>query len=98
MDILLSIKNQNSQKVLAFLELLKSFDMIDNFIIVENNPLESDPVKPESDLYMVKKNKFLHFTTHPSTLKTRHFIQKINGRLYNWIRQSTARSFAQTKI
>jgi hypothetical protein len=55
MDILISIKNQNSQKVLAFLELLKSFDIIDSFIIVENNSSESDHVKPESDLSRVKK-------------------------------------------
>jgi hypothetical protein len=46
MDILISIKDQDSQKVLAFLELLKSFDMIDSFMIVENNSSESDLVKP----------------------------------------------------
>jgi hypothetical protein len=50
MDILISIKNQNSQKVLSFLELLKSFDIIDSFMIVENDSSESVLVKPESDL------------------------------------------------
>jgi hypothetical protein len=55
MDILISIKDQNSQRVLAFLELLKSFDMIDNFMIVENNSPESYLIKPQSDLSIVKK-------------------------------------------
>lgn len=57
MDILISIKNQDSQKVLAFLELLKSFDMIDNFMIVENNSSDSSFTKPQSDLSSVEKNK-----------------------------------------
>ncbi len=55
MDILISIKNQNSQKVLAFLELLKSFDMIDSFMIVEDDATELDFEKPESDLSITKK-------------------------------------------
>ena len=55
MDILTSIKNQNFQRVLAFLELLKSFDMIDNFKIVENNSSEPYLVKPQSDLSIAKK-------------------------------------------
>ncbi len=55
MDILISIKNQNSQKILAFLELLKSFDMIDNFMIVENNASKLDLAKSESDLFFAKK-------------------------------------------
>ena len=57
MDILISIKDQNSKKVLAFLELLKSFDMIDNFMIVENNSSDSSFTKPQSDLSSVEKNK-----------------------------------------
>ena len=57
MDILISIKDQNSKKVLAFLELLKSFDMIDNFMIVENNSSDLSFTKPQSDLSSVEKNK-----------------------------------------
>ena len=55
MDILTSIKNQNSQRVLAFLEPLKSFDVIEIFKIVENNPSDPYLVKPQSDLFIAKK-------------------------------------------